>query len=83
MTVSMRVGQEVERDSSCAAHEIQYRRNDFDFDRGSFRVRGDVIEVFPVYEEHRVVRVEIFGDESRGSTRSIRSPASSIASFPS
>lgn len=43
--------------------EIQYRRNDVDFHRGTFRVRGDVIEIFPAYEEERAIRVEFFGDE--------------------
>ena len=42
--------------------EIQYDRNDIDFHRGTFRVRGDVIEVFPVYEEDKAVRIELFGD---------------------
>ncbi len=41
---------------------IQYRRNDVDFQRGTFRVRGDVVDVFPPYEEERVIRVEFFGD---------------------
>lgn len=41
---------------------IQYKRNDVDFHRGTFRVRGDVVEVFPPYEEHRAIRVEFFGD---------------------
>jgi len=43
--------------------EIQYERNDIDFHRGTFRVRGDVIEVFPVHEEYRAIRIELFGDE--------------------
>jgi excinuclease ABC subunit B len=43
--------------------EIQYQRNDVDFHRGTFRVRGDVVEIFPAYEEDRAVRVEFFGDE--------------------
>jgi excinuclease ABC subunit B len=43
--------------------DIQYERNDVDFHRGTFRVRGDVIEVFPAYEENRAVRIELFGDE--------------------
>src|SRR5512139_2794812 len=43
--------------------EIQYERNDIDFHRGTFRVRGDVIEVFPAHEENRAVRIELFGDE--------------------
>jgi excinuclease ABC subunit B len=42
--------------------EIQYERNDYDFHRGTFRVRGDVLEIFPAYEEERAVRVEFFGD---------------------
>ena len=43
--------------------EIQYQRNDVDFHRGTFRVRGDVVEIFPAYEEERAIRVEFFGDE--------------------
>ena len=43
--------------------EIQYQRNDYDFHRGVFRVRGDVLEIFPSHEEERAVRVEFFGDE--------------------
>jgi excinuclease ABC subunit B len=43
--------------------DIQYERNDVDFHRGTFRVRGDVIEVFPAYEENRAVRIELWGDE--------------------
>jgi excinuclease ABC subunit B len=43
--------------------EIQYKRNDVDFHRGTFRVRGDVIEIFPAYEEERAIRIEFFGDE--------------------
>jgi len=43
--------------------EIQYERNDIDFHRGTFRVRGDVIEVFPAHEDSRAVRIELFGDE--------------------
>jgi len=42
--------------------EIQYQRNDVDFHRGTFRVRGDTVEVFPAYEEERAIRVEFFGD---------------------
>jgi excinuclease ABC subunit B len=42
--------------------DIQYQRNDADFHRGTFRVRGDTIEVFPPYEEDRAVRIEFFGD---------------------
>lgn len=43
--------------------EIQYTRNDVDFHRGTFRVRGDVVEIFPAYEEDRAIRVEFFDDE--------------------
>jgi excinuclease ABC subunit B len=42
--------------------EIQYQRNDVDFHRGTFRVKGDVVEIFPAYEEERAIRVEFFGD---------------------
>jgi excinuclease ABC subunit B len=43
--------------------EIQYERNDIDFHRGTFRVRGDIIEVFPAHEEYRAIRIQLFGDE--------------------
>ena len=43
--------------------EIQYERNDVDFHRGTFRVRGDLIEVFPAHEESRAIRIELFGDK--------------------
>jgi len=43
--------------------DIQYSRNDIDFHRGTFRVRGDTVEVFPAYEEDRALRIEFFGDE--------------------
>ena len=42
---------------------IQYQRNNFEFKRGAFRVRGDVVEIFPAYEEERAIRVELFDDE--------------------
>jgi len=42
--------------------EIRYERNDIDFHRGTFRVRGDVVEIFPPYEEEKAIRVEFFGD---------------------
>ncbi len=42
--------------------EIQYERNDIDFHRGTFRVRGDIVEIFPAHEQERAVRVEFFGD---------------------
>ncbi len=46
--------------------DIQYERNDVDFHRGTFRVRGDVVEIFPAYEEKVAIRVEFFGDEVDG-----------------
>jgi excinuclease ABC subunit B len=46
--------------------DIQYERNDIDFHRGTFRVRGDVVEIFPVYESSIAIRVEYFGDEVDG-----------------
>jgi excinuclease ABC subunit B len=59
----LRVGQELDRDGVLRRLvEIQYTRNDLAFTRGTFRVRGDTLEIFPVYEEH-AVRVEFFGDE--------------------
>ncbi|MGI8900699.1 MAG: excinuclease ABC subunit UvrB [Nocardioides sp.] len=59
----LKVGQEHDRDSVLRRLvEIQYTRNDMSFTRGTFRVRGDTLEIFPVYEEH-AVRVEFFGDE--------------------
>jgi len=43
--------------------DIQYKRNDIDFQRGTFRVRGDIVEVLPVYERNEAIRIEFFGDE--------------------
>ncbi|HET7736158.1 MAG TPA: excinuclease ABC subunit UvrB [Nocardioidaceae bacterium] len=61
--VRLKVGGEHDRDQLLRRLvEIQYTRNDLSFTRGTFRVRGDTLEVFPVYEEH-AVRVEFFGDE--------------------
>jgi len=61
--VRLRVGQEIERDLILRNLVTeQYTRNDLSFTRGTFRVRGDTIEIFPVYEE-LAVRVEMFGDE--------------------
>ena len=61
--VRLRVGDEFHRDSMLRAFvDIQYTRNDVSFQRGTFRVRGDTVEIFPVYEQHPV-RVEMFGDE--------------------
>ena len=61
--VKLRVGQEIERDKLLRRLvDVQYTRNDLNFTRGTFRVRGDTIEIFPVYEE-KALRVEFFGDE--------------------
>jgi excinuclease ABC subunit B len=64
MTLDLAPGVSIERDQVLRRLvELQYERNDFDFSRGTFRVRGDVVEIFPVYEEDRAIRVEWFGDE--------------------
>jgi excinuclease ABC subunit B len=61
--VRLRVGQETDRDSLLRMFvDIQYTRNDIAFTRGTFRVRGDTVEIFPVYELHPV-RIEFFGDD--------------------
>ena len=61
--VRLRVGETTERDKLLRMFvDIQYTRNDISFTRGTFRVRGDTVEVFPVYE-HNPVRIEMFGDE--------------------
>ncbi|NPU84922.1 MAG: excinuclease ABC subunit UvrB [Syntrophaceae bacterium] len=63
MQVNLAEGLEMPRDD-LLRHlvEIQYERNDIDFHRGTFRVRGDTVEIFPAYEEDRAVRIEFFGD---------------------
>ncbi|WP_354642700.1 excinuclease ABC subunit UvrB [Kitasatospora camelliae] len=61
--VPLRVGEEIDRDALLRRFvDIQYTRNDLAFSRGTFRVRGDTVEIFPVYEE-LAVRIEFFGDE--------------------
>ena len=61
--VRLKVGESIDRDSLLRRLvDIQYNRNDIAFTRGTFRVRGDTIEVYPVYEEHPV-RIEMFGDD--------------------
>jgi excinuclease ABC subunit B len=61
--VRLRVGEEIERNLLLRKFvEIQYKRNDLAFERGTFRVRGDTIEIIPMYEE-LAVRIEMFGDE--------------------
>ncbi|MGD1979784.1 MAG: excinuclease ABC subunit UvrB [Akkermansiaceae bacterium] len=64
MMIPMRVGQEIDRDDFLKQLVgILYERNDIEFIRGRFRVRGDVVEVYPAYLEDEAVRVEFFGDE--------------------
>ena len=63
MALSLEEGMEIPRDTMLRRLvDIQYERNDVDFHRGAFRVRGDVVEIFPAYEEEQAVRVEFFGD---------------------
>ena len=64
MIISLRPGMEKDRDDVIRQLiDIQYDRNDMDFHRGTFRVRGDVLEIFPAEETDKAVRVEFFGDE--------------------
>ena len=64
MVISLRPGQQKERDELLKKLiEIRYERNDIAFDRNMFRVRGDTVEVFPVYAYDKAIRIEFFGDE--------------------
>jgi excinuclease ABC subunit B len=64
MLIVLEQGDTVERDVLLRKLvDMQYQRNDYDFHRGTFRVRGDVIEIYPSYEEGRALRVELFGDQ--------------------
>ena len=64
MVISLRPGQQRERDELLKKLiEIRYERNDIAFDRNMFRVRGDTVEVFPVYSYDKAIRIEFFGDE--------------------
>jgi excinuclease ABC subunit B len=64
MKLDLAKGVEVRRDAVLRRLvEIQYERNDVDFARGTFRVRGDTVEIFPAYEREKAIRVEWFGDE--------------------
>jgi excinuclease ABC subunit B len=69
--------------------EIQYERNDIDFHRGTFRVRGDVVDIFPAHEEDRAVRLEFFGDfieslsEFDPLTGEVFRPLNKVAIYPS
>jgi len=64
LSVRLEKGQSYSRDK--LLHdlvEIQYERNDVDFHRGTFRARGDTVEIFPAYEEERALRISFYGDE--------------------
>ncbi len=64
LTLSLHSGQEMDRDAFLAClTELLFERSDFDFRRGSFRVRGDVVEVYPAQSDGEAIRVEFFGDE--------------------
>ncbi|BAK46193.1 helicase subunit of the DNA excision repair complex [Clostridium sp. SY8519] len=89
MCVSLRPGMEKDRDEVIRKLvEMQYSRNDMDFQRGTFRVRGDVLEIFPADKGETAVRVEFFGDEVDRITEidvltgEIRSELKHIAVFP-
>ena len=89
MVAPVAVGEELDRDVLLRRLvAMQYERNDVDFHRGTFRVRGDVVEIFPAYEDDRAVRVEFFGDEVEA-IREIdplrgvsRGPMSRVTLFP-
>ncbi|WP_274362560.1 excinuclease ABC subunit UvrB [Paenibacillus thermotolerans] len=64
LVLSLRVGTEHSRNEILhKLVDIQYQRNDFNFARGTFRVRGDVVEIFPASTQERAIRIELFGDE--------------------
>src|SRR5688572_913068 len=67
MTLSLRVGGTIKQTALCQKLvELHYRRNDVNFSRGAFRVRGDTVEVFPAHYEDRAWRISLFGDEIEG-----------------
>ena len=73
-----RKGKRLDRMRRCSSSSraLQYRRNDDNFARGAFRVRGDTVDIFPAHYEDRAWRIELFGDDGRlASPSSIRSPA--------
>ena len=62
--VSLRTGMEIDRNQLLRELvDIQYERNDINFKRGTFRVRGDVVEIFPASRDEHCIRIEFFGDE--------------------
>ncbi len=67
MTIRMEKGGTIDRDTLARSLiELQYRRNDMDFSRGAFRMRGDVVDIFPSHQEDRAWRISLFGDEIEG-----------------
>jgi excinuclease ABC subunit B len=63
LLIDLKAGEEFRRDNLLRMLvDIQYERNDVDFHRGTFRVRGDIVEVFPAYEQDTAIRIEFFGD---------------------
>ena len=76
MMLPLERGQRIDREQILRKLvEIQYERNDHDFGRGTFRVRGDIVEVYPSYEEHRAAHRAVRRRGRRARSRSIRSPA--------
>lgn len=64
LTLAIRVGQELDRDAMLAClTELLFERSDYDFRRGTFRVRGDVVEIYPAQSDGEAIRVEFFGEE--------------------
>ena len=89
MVISLRTGMEKSRDELIEKLvEIQYERNDIDFSRNKFRVRGDVVEIFPVYSNENAYRIEFFGDEIdriseiNALTGQVKSVVSHVAIYP-
>ena len=89
MVISLRTGMEKSRDDLIAKLvEIQYERNDINFIRNKFRVRGDIVEIFPVYSNDTAIRVEFFGDEIdriseiNALTGAVKNVVSHIAIYP-
>ena len=89
MVISLRTGMEKSRDELIEKLvSIQYERNDIDFSRNKFRVRGDVVEIFPVYSNENAYRIEFFGDEIdriseiNALTGQVKSVVSHVAIYP-
>lgn len=89
MVISLRTGMEKSRDDLIKKLvEIQYERNDINFIRNKFRVRGDIVEIFPVYSNDTAIRVEFFGDEIdriceiNALTGAVKNVVSHIAVYP-